>query len=476
MAYRSRLRRTFLASALPLALAAGCGTQTPPNTGPGPSADPADGRGKADRKLYGSCEDACGSHAIEGTCWCDEYCSTYGDCCEDFDAECVSCGGELLPSDEASCAPVERIGDPIEVCSGSPRFGTPTLAASTTGFVVGCEPISHWATVERYAALFDVDGQSIAEVTTRNGPHQRQYRSPLGLYAHGGGYQLIYDYDCTSSESLETGHGQSCIQLQRFDLEGRETSAPVNFASPGWNDHPALGFDGSSLLATWSNNQRAVVRTFELDGEDGGPQLEVWPGPGALHSNDLAARTTLVWNGDGYGMFRVERTDLYFGEVSAEGEVIRPLTRVESPRYYADAFNGAIEAVYDRGRYVLLAARNSSTWPGTMDRVSLEALEDGEVVDGIEIETPLSRFPTMVHQDGRFFVFTTDGSNLVMTGIDDAFDIDEDRSAVLEMPTGYLAGKAALTADGDVLLAYIDGTWQVSSDNAVYVQRLRLAH
>lgn len=464
--------KTRLAHLLPLAVALGCG-QAPANGEPAASADPEEGRGKADRLLYGSCADACGDHALDGTCWCDEYCSTYGDCCEDFAEECVTCDGEVSPKDEASCAPVELIGDPIEVCGGSPRFGTPTLAVGAAGFVVGCEPRSAWATVGRYAALFDIDGQPRGEIATRNGPHQRQYRSPLGLYAYGEDYQMLYDYDCTSTESLETGHGQSCLELLRFDDSGRESSAPLAFAGSGWSDHPVLGFDGSRLLAAWSSQQRALTRTFELDG-DGGTSREVWPGPGAEHSNDPATRTALVWNGDDYGLFRVDHNDLYFGEISLGGDLTRPVTQVDSPRYYADAFNGALEVVYDGGRYVALSARSSSIWPGTMDRVSLEAIEDGTIVESIEIETSSSRFPTMVHSADGFYVLTSDGSNLVVTGVDRTFEIDPSRSAVLEVPTGFLAGRAALAPDGDILLAYVNGTWGVSSDNAVYVQRLRL--
>lgn len=34
-----------------------------------------------------TCEGACGGKS-EGSCWCDDLCSTYGDCCDDYDAAC----------------------------------------------------------------------------------------------------------------------------------------------------------------------------------------------------------------------------------------------------------------------------------------------------------------------------------------------------------------------------------------------------
>ena len=472
MTYSSNLRPR-LARLLPLVVALGCG-QAPEDAEPAASMDPEADRGKADRALYGSCVDACGDHTIEGTCWCDEYCSVYGDCCEDFAAECVTCDGEVSPKDEATCAPVERVGDPIEVCSGSPRFGPPTLAVGATGFAVGCEPRSPWATVGRYAAFFDTDGHLAGEVATRNGPHQRQYRSPLGLYAHGEGYQMLYDYDCASTESLETGHGQSCLELLRFDTSGRESSAPVSFAAPGWNDHPrarlrrdhaarrvvepAAGFD-AYVRARWrwrtepSGLAGARRDALERPRDENCVGLE-------------RGRLRLVPS-------RPQRPLLRRGLIEGGHHPARDASRC-APATMQTRSTESSRWVFDDGRYVVLSARNSSVWPGTMDRVSLEAIEDGVIVESIEIETSLSRFPTMVRSGDGYYVFTSDGSNLVVTGVDSAFEIDPARSTVLEVPTGFLAGKAVQAPDGDILLAYTTGTWQVSSDNAVYVQRLRL--
>ncbi len=75
------------------------------------------------------------------------------------------------------------------------------------------------------------------------------------------------------------------------------------------------------------------MRAFELD-DGAGPRRDVWHGPGALHAMDTASRTSLVWNGEGYVVFRFDHSDLDFGEVSAHGDVTRPMSLVDSPRYY----------------------------------------------------------------------------------------------------------------------------------------------
>ncbi len=102
---------TFLVS-----LAAACGTQTADGPGDGASDDDRGALGKAD--LIGSCQgpemDFCGEKS-DGTCWCDEACVTFGDCCSDVDEVCgidpppgegQGCGGFLgdTCADDEYCA------------------------------------------------------------------------------------------------------------------------------------------------------------------------------------------------------------------------------------------------------------------------------------------------------------------------------------------------------------------------------------
>lgn len=62
---------------------------------PAPGGDDRQPLGKADN--IGSCQtpdgDLCGGPS-EGSCWCDEYCETFGDCCGDYEAVCEGDGIE----------------------------------------------------------------------------------------------------------------------------------------------------------------------------------------------------------------------------------------------------------------------------------------------------------------------------------------------------------------------------------------------
>jgi len=48
----------------------------------------------------GTCQMSCGSKANIGDCYCDEFCTTFGDCCHDFD---MFCGYSDLPSCHGFC-------------------------------------------------------------------------------------------------------------------------------------------------------------------------------------------------------------------------------------------------------------------------------------------------------------------------------------------------------------------------------------
>ena len=71
---------------LPLALLAlvSCASET--DFEPDPTRAPI---GKADG-VNDTCEDSCGGKSA-GSCWCDDQCSYYGDCCDDKVDICVWC-------------------------------------------------------------------------------------------------------------------------------------------------------------------------------------------------------------------------------------------------------------------------------------------------------------------------------------------------------------------------------------------------
>lgn len=121
-----------------LAALASCATDTAfqpdPNRGP---------IGKADH-LAATCEGACGGQSAS-SCWCDDNCSFYGDCCDDKVAVCdapqeTACGGwlgdtcgqgEYCHFDEAAnCG----FGDATGTCTD-----LPTACTQMFGPVCGCD-------------------------------------------------------------------------------------------------------------------------------------------------------------------------------------------------------------------------------------------------------------------------------------------------------------------------------------------------
>lgn len=81
----------------------------------------------------GSCWDECGGPGSDGSCWCDDLCEGFGDCCDDYVEACVEpppppscddCGlGQVCVTHftqlgpEFSCAPI------ADECDGTPTCG-----------------------------------------------------------------------------------------------------------------------------------------------------------------------------------------------------------------------------------------------------------------------------------------------------------------------------------------------------------------
>jgi hypothetical protein len=95
-----------------------------------PAVDPGDsslgsdrGHGKADGPLEGSCfagdVDACGGPAPIGSCWCDDLCEAYGDCCADKHDVCGPTGPTLcLADDQCSAGQLCDHTECLSGCSG----------------------------------------------------------------------------------------------------------------------------------------------------------------------------------------------------------------------------------------------------------------------------------------------------------------------------------------------------------------------
>ena len=117
------LRLSFLALLLPIA----CSAEVVPEAG----ADADRGNvGKAD--LIGSCApEDCGGKS-SGTCWCDEACADFGDCCGDKEAVC-----------DAPCQPTDCGDKPVFVhCADGQSIAEPDLCTEledgTCGWTAEC--------------------------------------------------------------------------------------------------------------------------------------------------------------------------------------------------------------------------------------------------------------------------------------------------------------------------------------------------
>ena len=68
---------------------------------------------------YGdSCVDHCGGSA--GMCWCDSYCTSYGDCCEDFVDDCPDVAADTSGSDDYGMDGMYGYAPPMDgTCDGN---------------------------------------------------------------------------------------------------------------------------------------------------------------------------------------------------------------------------------------------------------------------------------------------------------------------------------------------------------------------
>ena len=83
--------------------------------------------GKSDLPSNGSCSRSCGGQAQGGTCWCDDLCEHYDDCCSDVVSVCLDgdgpdlCYGAENPHPECLDCECSCEGDPVFgwLCAGA---------------------------------------------------------------------------------------------------------------------------------------------------------------------------------------------------------------------------------------------------------------------------------------------------------------------------------------------------------------------
>lgn len=113
-----------------------------------------------------SCVDACGGKS-EGACWCDDQCTDFGDCCEDYQDEC----SEPAPTCETVIAAYEAETTEIRSCTADADCGqvlSGTSCGCTRNWVArGDADISEWESLREQANAL---GCSIGGISTCDCP------------------------------------------------------------------------------------------------------------------------------------------------------------------------------------------------------------------------------------------------------------------------------------------------------------------
>ncbi|EYF04122.1 hypothetical protein [Chondromyces apiculatus] len=404
--------------------------------------------------------DACTVDSLAGAD-CDVHCATMPVPAMDGDGCCPA--GQMVGTD-GDCEPLYPLGSAVTVCTGA--FQAPSLAATGAGFAVGCTPDGN-QNVTPQVKIVDGAGALIAAHTllTSDG----YYYTPIQLTGHDGRYQALYQYNCDDNGSWQVGWGWGCIDFREYDpMTGALVSPSLVFGETGHNGHPVLDWSGTEFGVGWVSYDDVYFRRLDANRQlVGGGRLDnILVGADPLNSDARdSARTEILWDGSGYGIFSVMGYRLYFARVNAMGAVVTPLVDIGSA--YTQTFRGQLSAVYQNGAYFVAHLSGGSGTGVSFLKVSLT----GSVLASTVVTTTGADRTVDVHaMGGLFYLVTQDGAgNAVMTVLDEAAAVVPGMSGVLgDTPMRYPA-VARDPVSGDVGVAYLSSGW----GGAVSFQRFR---
>lgn len=503
-------RRVSMLSAgllLSLALAPACGSDDPPGgtstTGSGASggtggSGAAGGAGGSTTSAGGmggaggEAPDPCGNGVLDAGELCDPAIPAGQDgacpaACDDGDActvdtlagagcavACESAPVPILDGDaccppsagvdtDSDCKPLYPVGQELTACS--PGMQAPTVAIGGGLVAVGCMPDgSQQATP--LVKIFDAQGAELGShgLYTSDG----YYYTDIQLSYHDGRFQAVYEYNCEDDGSWNVGWGWGCVDFREYDVTGAQVTGPLVFGETGLNGHPVLDWSGNEFGLAWVSYDDMYFRRIGANRQlvGGGPLENAFLGHDPLSSDDRdGARTRIVWDGTGYGVFSIIGYHLYFVRVDAAGTILVPLTDLGTA--YSQTFRGQFAALYRNGAY-FVAHGDMNGMSAVFRKIGM----DGQVVASAPITGGYNPWEvTMFEAGGLFYTLVNDmAENAIVTVFDENAVLVPGKSGPIgdgPMPYPWPAYDAAT---GEVAIAYVSPGW----DGDVRVRRFTL--
>jgi hypothetical protein len=346
-------------------------------------------------------------------------------------------------------------GPELGVCDGT--FHAPTVLLAEDRLVVGCLASGSQNTIPQ-VKFFTGAGAPIGEVSllTSDGLYYKESR----LSHHDGKFQVIYEYNCDDNGSWQVGWGWGCIELRELDDTGDQVLA-MQFGEIGHNGHPVLDAGPAGELGVgWVSYDDAYFRRLGADRMlTGGPGANLLLGPDPRQSDARsAARTQIAWDGDGYGVFTIIGTHMYFSRVEAGDHIAVSMKDLGSA--YSETYSGEFGALSLGGTYFVAYDDLQSVRLVNYDR-------NGDVVKAVVAQAGAYAQPQLVTAGGRLYVVTEDAGHRGYVTVFDQ-NLDKIGGSLIGGGLGRTMLYPNLATDGaSWVVAYQDG-----DPGNVKVQRL----
>jgi len=328
--------------------------------------------------------------------------------------------------DDGGCPPVVALTDAQVVCSGN--YQPPTVVAADGVYAVGCNPMGS-QNVTPEVHIVDAQGTPLAThaLYTADG----YYYTDIQLGFHDGLIQALYEYNCDDNGSWQVGWGWNCIDRRVYARDGGVVSPSLVYGETGHNGHPVLAWSGSGFGTAWVSYDALYFRALDANADfvDGGPgdNVLVAGSNGSDARND--ARTKIAWSAaaQGYGVFAIIGTEMYFARVGPLGDIQVPATSVVGA--WSQTFSGQFDVIASPDGFFVCYFDGSQVHFMKTDL-------QGSLVFNQVIQSGDFRFPTMFEADGLFYVTSNDANRqALLIAVDSSGSVVPERSVTLSPGT-----------------------------------------